>query len=559
MNVFAFALLVSTMSFGKVDAEMEGMEYEIRGDGTFLTAGPTFAFDRVLGSGGTFAESELWTPAKLRNRLLFNRMSGLPSWTPFEPSVWLKTGNELGDMIYNDFITEENRPENRTPILEAGFTTPSFNGFWATARLFQDDHFSSGAYDYRRGVVNDSYAFFGENWPFFSTAYGGFGFTHSAVNASVLVGEEYLWLYTASSRWIPVHYKPRVEARTDVKNLSVTLAYEDAEFMNARKKETGKRKELNGSAKYSCGELCKQGVFQFAAGFSFRAVEDSGTVYTELEEDRVLWPFVELRVQPLRRLTADVMFGMNERDWMVQDSIQYVAPVPQNMGVTLGVKNISATRMNPLADTKEFYGDQTIDLTVDGQMTLLQSYMTFVDTMGNVDVGGKLTYWAEYGAETFDVDHYEKGSLQTRYGDASRVNSWINGVTGEIWIDAWYGDLFKLNAMAGLERLNGKVHQLEVTPAEFFVSFEGDWLINNSFRISHALKYRSDAEWNLRTYDHLIVKGDWYWDVTFEQRFPKQGLSLAGTLLHVLADDAIEVPNGGYDRLRFICTAKKSF
>ena len=89
-------LLAAGVAVAQVPAEMEGMEYETRADGTFLIGGPTFAFDRVMGAGGVHSESELWTPAKLRDRLLFNRMSGTPTWTPLEPGVWLKTGNELG-------------------------------------------------------------------------------------------------------------------------------------------------------------------------------------------------------------------------------------------------------------------------------------------------------------------------------------------------------------------------------------------------------------------------------------------------------------------------------
>ena len=57
----------------------------------------------------------------------------------------------------------------------------------------------------------------------------------------------------------------------------------------------------------------------------------------------------------------------------------------------------------------------------------------------------------------------------------------------------------------------------------------------------------------------MVVKGDWYWDATFEQMFPKQGLYLTGTLLHVLADEVIQTPNGSEDRLRFVCTVKKTF
>ena len=557
-------LLSAGIAAAQIPVEMEGMEYETRADGTFLIGGPTFAFDRVLGAGGVHSESELWTPAKLRDRLLFNRWSGTPSWTPLDPGVWIKTGNELGDLIYQDFLTDkDDRPENRTPILEGGFRSPAFHGLWATARFFQDDHFCSGAYAYRRDMVEGNYTHLGANWAMFSTAYGGLGYTNSFVNASVLAGEEYLWTYTATSRWIPSHYMPRVEARADIKDLSVTVAYEDIEYENLHKKEEGARKEVNGSVYYKCGKACEKGIFQIGAGMAFRAVEDEGTVYTELEEDRVAWPFMELRVQPVGRLTADVTFGVNERDWLVQDSIQFVAPAPENMGVVVGVKNISGSRLNPLADTKEFYDGREIDLTADGQMNLIQAYASYVDTLGGfVSIGGRGSLWAEHGAETFDVEeiyYREKYDLTTRYGDVSRIDDWIKGVTAELWLNTWYRDMFKFTAMAGFEHLEGPVDNAEVTPAEFYTGFMGDWLLNKTFKVSHSIRYRSDAKWNLRSKNPMVVKGDWTWDASFSQMFPKYGISLTGTLMHVLADENMEAVNGGYDRIRFICQAKKTF
>ena len=562
-NLALVSLLMASVAFAQVPAEMDGMEYETRADGTFLIGGPTYVFDRPMGAGGLHSESELWTPAKLHDRLLFNRWSGTPNWTPLDPGVWVKTGNELGDLIYQDFITEEDRPGNRTPILEGGFRSPSFMGFWATARLFQVDHFCSGSYAYRRDGVDGDFSLFGANWPMFSSAYGGLGYTNSIVNASVLAGEEYIWFYTASSRWIPAHYKPRVEARADIKNLSVTVAYEDIEFENQHKKEDGARKEVNGSVYYKCGKACEKGILQIGAGMAFRAVDDEGTVYTELEEDRVAWPFMELRVQPVQRLTADVTFGVNERDWLVQDSIEYTAPAPENMGVVVGVRNVSGSRLNPLADTKEFYEGHEIDLTAAGQMNLIQAYATYVDTLGGfVSIGGRGSFWAEHGAETFDVDEFdydEEYLLSTRFGNVSRVNDWIKGVTAEMWLNTWYRDMFKFTAMAGFEHIEGPVDNAEVTPAEFYTGFMGDWLLNKTFKISHSLRYRSDAKWNLRSTDPMEVKGDWTWDASFSQMFPKYGITLTGTLMHVLADEEMETVNGGYGRIRFICQAKKTF
>ena len=568
-----FTSLLTTLSVASlavfanaaIDPEMEGMEPVSRDDGTFLIGGPTYYFDRILGAGGIHSESELWTPAKLNNRLLFNRMSVLPSWDPMGPSVWVKTGNELGDMIYQDVITEYDRPTNRTPILEGGFRTPSFKGFWATARGFQDDHYSARTAGYRKKIVSDEFAIFGENYPMFSSIYGGLGFTNDFVNAYALAGEEYLWEYAESSRWIPVHMKPRVQGHVDFWNLGLNVAYEHAEYQDVRVKESGERDEVNGSVLYSCGAECRNGIFQISAGMAFRFVSDEGDVYTGLDNDRVLWPFMQLRVQPLRWLRADVMFGMNDSDWLVQDSIEMGSPFPvKGMGVTVGVKNISGTRLNPLADDVEYFTmkgvSDDIDLAPDGQMNLVQAYLAFADTVASVSLGGRATFWAEHGAETFDVEGYvEDGGFEFRYGDVARINSWIKGITGELWIDAWLEDMFKFRALAGFERIDGPPERFEVTPAEYFVAFTGDWLIRKSFRVSHSLRFRSDAQWNLRGHDPLVVKGDWYWDATFEQQFPRLGLYLTGTLIHVLADEVVQVPNGDYDRIRFVCTVKKTF
>ena len=553
------------MAGAAIDPEMEGMEAVSRDDGTFLVGGPTFFFDRILGAGGIHSESELWTPQKLRSRLLFNRMSLLPSWDPKEPSVWVKTGNELGDMIYQDVITEKDRPTNRTPILEGGFRSPSFKGFWATARAFQDDHYSARTYSYRKKFVSDEFALFGENYPMFSSMYGGVGFTNDLVNASVLAGEEYLWEYLESSRWMPVHMAPRVEARADFWNFQVTAAFEHAEYQNDRADESGERNEVNGSVLYKCGDACRKGLFQLSAGIAFRFVSDDGDVYTGLDNDRVLWPFMQLRVQPLRWLRADVTFGMNDSDWLVQDSVEMGLPAPvKGLGVTIGVKNVSGTRLNPLADDEEYFNlkgvSDTIGLAPSGQMNLVQGYLAFADTVASVSLGGRASFWAEHGAETFDVEDFVKdGGFEFRYGDVSRIDSWIKGITGELWIDAWLEDWFKFRALGGFERIDGPTGRFEVTPSEFFVAFTGDWLVRKSFRVSHSLRYRSDAQWNLRGHDALIVKGDWYWDATFEQQFPRLGLYLTGTLIHVLADEVVQVPNGDYDRLRFVCTVRKTF
>ena len=563
-KIITIVAVIACPIFALVDAEMEGMEVVSRDDGTFLVGSPTFYFDRALGAGGIHSESELWTPRKLRYRQLFDRLSILPSWNPIEtPSIWMKTGNELGDMIYQDFITDnKDRPMNRTPILEGGFRTPLFHGFWATFRLFQDDHYSYvSSRVYRRFLIDKSFSLLGENLPMFSSVYGGLGYTNDFIEASVLAGMEYIWIFSESSRWIPIKYKPRIEARADFDNFSTTLVYENIEYQNQRKGEFGERHEVNGSVAYNCGEKCKRGMLQLSAGLAFRFVDDDGDVYTGLKNDRVLWPYLEMRFIPMKPLKLDVMFGVNDRDWLVQDSIEYQVPAFERMNISVGAKNIAGTRLNPIADTHEFFDGDTISLTANGYMNLLQAYVYFEDSLTNfIGFGARGSFWAEYGAETFDVKEFVNDTIFTfRHGDVARINSWIKGVTGEFWLKLWYKDLLKFTALTGFERIDGNEKRFEVNPSEFFVSFNADWLIRKTFRISHSLRYRSDAAWNLRSQDPFIVKGDWYWDATFEQRFPKWGLSLAGTIIQALGDEVREIPNGDSSRKRFFCTAKKVF
>jgi len=564
-KVIFSALAISVCSaFASVDPEMEGMEVVSRDDGTFLIGSPTYYFDRTLGAGGIHSESEIWAPHKLRYRLLFDRMSVLPSWTPMPTaSVWMKTGNEVGDLIYQDFLTDpKKRPTNRTPILEAGFRTPLIHGLWATFRLFQDDHYCFySARSYRMNQVDGSFSFFGENWPMFSSAYGGLGFTNDFIDASILAGMEYLWFFTESSRWIPVKYKPRIEGRIDVGNVSASLVYENAEFQNHKKKEKGERKEVNGSVVYDCGEKCLNRMLQLSAGLAFRFVNDDGVVYTGLKNDRVLWPFLEMKVRPQENLKIDVTFGINNRDWLVQDSIEYRIPALEKMNLTVGAKNVSGSRLNPIADTHEYFDNDTISLTVAGHMDLLQGYVRVEDSLTNFfGLGARGSFWAERGAETFDTRTFVKDGIYTfRHGDVDRIGSWIKGITGEFWLNLWYKEMFKFKALTGFEHIDGDERRFEVHPSEFFASFNADWLIRRTFRISHSIRYRSDAKWNLRYRNPFVVKGGWYWDATFEQRFPKYGISLAGSIIQALGREMVETPNGEYSRIRFFCTAKKAF
>lgn len=554
-------------AFADIAPETEGM-MDTRTDGTYLNASPTFVFDRSSKQGGIHSASEEWTPEKLRYRLFVNRISETPSWTPHEPSVWLSVGNEIGDLMYQDARmsrAHESSP-NRTPMLEAGFRSKSYSGLWATARYFQVDHYSKSTMNTRAKMVGTtSYSIFGENLPFFSTAYAGLGYTHSSFEAVMLAGHEYIWEMGESGRWIPVEYKPRAEARFDACYLHATFAFENAEYTLLKDKTVGNRKEFNGSVKLGEDSLAqKKRMWNLALGVAFRAVDDSGAVPFGIKDDYVVFPFLEVSLNPTKRLQFAGFIGTSGREFASKDSVNLSFPEFSGVNANVGFKNHIASTLNPLGEDYEYFGSDTIHLRTDGLMQLHRAYADLRSRIQFIELGMNFGGWIEKGAETFDVksrkkDATEKRPLVYRTGDVDRIDSWIRGISGEAEVALHYEKMLSLSARAGFERIEGSEERFEVNPAEEWVSIGAYWNLWNRFFVEHSWSYRSDAQWNLRTEDPFVVKGSWYWNASLTQNFPAYGLSLKATLIHSLGKSLTMVPNGGEDLTRFFCNIVKTF
>jgi hypothetical protein len=163
-----------------------------------------------------------------------------------------------------------------------------------------------------------------------------------------------------------------------------------------------------------------------------------------------------------------------------------------------------------------------------------------------MELGMNIAGWFEKGAETFDSGEYENvGDLYYRTGDVDRIESWIRGLSGEASASYRYSTLFSLGARAGFERIEGEEERFEVNPVEEWVQIDAHWLLNKTFKIDHSWIYRSDAGWNLRSPDPMIIKGDWYWNASFSQLFSEVWAESYGNNSAWLSDDKVLAPNGG--------------
>jgi len=564
MRIFIlFILCFISFIQASIPVETEGMEPAVSSDGTYLTASPTYYYDRPSLMAGIHSQSELWSPDFLTKRLLVDRYSVLPSWQIQEPSIWMQVGNEIGDMIYHDVLTDsDDRPMNRTPMLEAGFRSNVFHGFFSTARFFQVDHFSSSTLKVNRKATGTmEYSLFGSNLPAFSTGYVGLGYSKDQTELSILAGREYLWLFGESGRWISALLSPRVESRFHYKKLDLSLIYEDVQYKDKEEQEEGTRKEWSGSLFFPFGKCCKSSKIQTGGGLAFRFVNDEGDTYFGLENDRAFWAFLQAKYEPIKDFTVSGHAGMNERDWLIQDSIQYSLKKGKSSHFLIGLHNLLGTRLNPMGESYEFFNQDTISLSAEGFLQLYQAKIDFTYEWKNVQFALRGSGFFEKGAETFDTTGFveKRTDVWYRYGDVSRINSWIRGASAEMELAYQFKELFSASVRAGMERLWGEEERFEVQPSEHWLELKADWTINKTLLVSHSLHYRSDAMWNLRHPEPYEVPGDWFWNASFSQLFPKYGLSLTGTLLHVLSDEIKEVPNGNENRIRFFCNIKKTF
>jgi hypothetical protein len=84
MRIFIlFILCFISFIQASIPVETEGMEPAVSSDGTYLTASPTYYYDRPSLMAGIHSQSELWSPDFLTKRITVDRYSVLPSLGKF--------------------------------------------------------------------------------------------------------------------------------------------------------------------------------------------------------------------------------------------------------------------------------------------------------------------------------------------------------------------------------------------------------------------------------------------------------------------------------------------
>jgi hypothetical protein len=561
MNLNALLLFGSiTTLWAGVPGEVSALDSLYGGSGTRLLSMPTYIYERPAGFAGVHALDEQWTPDRSADRHLPNRYSRILNWQSGNPGLWFYTGNEIGDLLYQELL-EESATSNRTPMLDGGITTPTWNNFWVTAQGSQVDHFSSATLNERTNRNGSmSFAWFGENLPAFSTAFAGGGYRNGQKSASLLAGSDYLWALTRTRRWVPVEITPRVQADASWGRASLRVAYEKQHFADQINHTEGAKEEWNSTLRWACPQACQSARITCGGGLSIRHESDSGNVPWGLSErSTVAWPWVEARIRLLPGMHLAGYGGANDQDKLVRDSLQFEHRYRAFQFKT-GMLNHLGTTLDPMAYDFEAYNGDTLDLQAQGYMQLYKGYAEVRYQRSQWEWHAQGFGWREKGAETFTLHSVlSDNGVELRQGEVERVKAWLSGVgwsAGALWR---YGDLFTTGATGGWEQFYGPLYRAEIKPTQGFAKISASWLLLGSLAIDHEWVYRSSASWNHEAGGVLPVPGGWTWNASLQQRFPRYHTTLQATWLHVLTEEAVLAPRGGYDRTRFYCGLRTDF
>ena len=325
-NAVAILILLCSVAFAQIPGE--------NNLGTFLIAMPTYTYTRTPGTLGLQADEETWSPEKWKNRRIFNRFAPIMDWKIQENSVYFYTGNEIGDMLWQE-LNERGEEPNRTPMLLGGFATPLYKGFYAAAEFNQIDHFSTSTFAARkiRNHGSDDFSWFGGNLPAYSGLSGELGFIGSGKffkKASVTTGSEYVWAWH-NEEWVPIRISPRVQGDavfnvmdTEVELLAGTEKFEILDSAAQYNNSLGFRlkRENIGGGFYAYGEKEKIGWTDFNFDF-FGNFSNRGFVAVNQDKEILFADSLEYAIKIKNSTTLTPGFLINQNGIKLYEEATY--------------------------------------------------------------------------------------------------------------------------------------------------------------------------------------------------------------------------------------------
>lgn len=518
----------SSLVLQPVSAEVPSMQALLDPSASTAVASPVEWWVRPANQSGIISQSELWNPrAADFGTLIDARELPVRRWAVQQPGFAVKVGNEVGDYLLQE-TTEGPSKGNRTPTINIWASSPRVVGLQAFVEMRQVDHFGERTRGERIAQVglgdpedpDGRFAWFGENYPGYSSLRGGVAWSHGAYAAQALAGIEYLWILDRYGFWRGLKSE-RVETEVRANQITLKLVRDSLSWRDQSGDSMllGSQVQTRGQLRWQT--LCtRPDILSLAFGMDWLQARNQGDYPMEAPDSLRVFPWAGLRV-PFRKFAWSGWGGANGKDWRFEDTLSY----KQSM-FAIQTRSNAGSRPHPFAmgDARGFWmQDVSISVQQDGE------FWTW---------SGEILPWMQFG---------ESQLVGIRKTTELRVgSSFAKGMLG-----------------ATQETRFGKDWDEQEWQPSRLVSWVGaEWNFRTGLRVSHVWQWQSAMHWNTMGNGNPVqssTDGRVVWNASLHQEFPKQALMLEATWIHVLVGEVVEVPGANDDRTRFLCEIKKSF
>lgn len=516
-----------------------------------LSGGSLYHVLRTGESGGPSAGAGFWHPQAYQY---------FSPWNADFNAIRINLGNEVGDMLYQEMVRG---PElgNRTPTMRAQISTPAVAGWRGMVNFAQNDHYGERWRNWRAQQVaapnansaDHRWAWFGENYPGYSSVHGGVQGLWGYDGGAVQIGRDYAWQLGASGAWQGEKHE-RIEAQGQWDTWVLQAYVQNSTALGVGKGNDGELRDYYLALQWvHCG---------FQVGLTARKLERVDNYPWLWDESALLQPW--FAVQKLWGAGGRWSVWASGGDqWQVSDTLQWHSAIPLNAALNLQLsaelRTAAASKFNPLAPDAELLGADTIVLQPGGYGWVQDALLKIAVGGAQWQVEASVLPWAEKGGLAFaatDFSHnLSSGNLRDlpfdyrRFGNMERQGLWWGMRQNiEIKVQPSRHELF-----AGFNHENRQFNTLPDWEAPRYFAYGGARVAAlPGMTLEHSWQYVGASYWHHWANTSFRIAPHWVWHAAIKQEFAEPRLSLEAAWLGVLAEDRVLMPQGNEDRSRFM-------
>ncbi len=557
VKVLLFVALMNIALFAEIATENASLSTKANSADLFLIQSGSEYIHKSFYQTIPYSNRELYDfPAYDTYRLYGKKYEQLKA-TPQAKYTRIQTGNEVGDPLFQElqpgYVTES----NRTPMTEAVVYSPEIYGLKLFGGIEQVDHFCSGDMAYKQYVLNrkertfdaSPYAWFGENYPQYSSVIAGghYSFEKGIAQASYRSG--WLWLnLKGSGRLLP--YEMRISnASLSVNKWTVASRFHWKRYLGDD--------PLNHYSSYITDYVIdynswsdKHANHRIGVDMSIR----SNDALVEYASPYILIPFAHFEYSDKKSLTIKNKIAYNGNYFLLRDSLVVRSnDTLAGLGINLHVTN----RVNPRDDYWELASTGFVDTVSMDLQKLTQTYAAEAFFGEQY----KVIQWQVYAAPwvTFNPHHFlladtlrDNGYL-LRSGEMSSHNGNVWGVKSSIKTMSEPIDRLTLFGTIQLQKQWGSAKSsLDFIESEFSALASIHYITHLDLELSFSSIFLTTRYMNNWGSGSIAIDGGWEHNITVKQYFLGHTLSMWFSALNIGAPDLKEHPNGSVDRFRII-------